>query len=214
VVIVDEVYDAAIQALEAAGGYMTDAAERGRIAKALWPDGKLSRELIAKDADIFARGAGLPPQAENAKFFMVADDGAGPDHPFSGEKLSLVLTVYRAKDFAGAKRRLREILAYQGAGHSVGIHTGDMDHARELAEDIDVVRVLVNQAHTFGNGGSFENGLNFTLSMGCGTWGGNSISENLNWRHFVNLTHLVTTIPEDCPSEEALFGPHWAKYGK
>jgi sulfoacetaldehyde dehydrogenase len=89
-----------------------------------------------------------------------------------------------------------------------------MDHARELAEDIDVVRVLVNQAHTFGNGGSFENGLNFTLSMGCGTWGGNSISENLSWRHFVNLTHLVTTIPEDCPSEEALFGPHWTKYGK
>ena len=214
VVILDEVYDAAIQALEAAGGYMTDAAERGRIAKALWPDGKLSRELIAKDADIFARGAGLPPQAEDAKFFMVADDGAGPGHPFSGEKLSLVLTVYRAKDFADAKRTLREILAYQGAGHSVGIHTGDMDHARELAEEIDVVRVLVNQAHTFGNGGSFENGLNFTLSMGCGTWGGNSISENLSWRHFVNLTHLVTTIPEDCPSEEALFGPHWAKYGK
>ena len=214
VVILDEVYDAAIQALKAAGGYMTDAAERGRIAKALWPDGKLSRKLIAKDADIFARGAGLPPQAEEAKFFMVAGDGAGPDHPFSGEKLSLVLTVYRTKDFAGAKRTLREILAYQGAGHSVGIHTGDMDHARELAEEIDVVRVLVNQAHTFGNGGSFENGLNFTLSMGCGTWGGNSISENLNWRHFVNLTHLVTTIPEDCPSEEALFGPHWAKYGK
>jgi sulfoacetaldehyde dehydrogenase len=50
--------------------------------------------------------------------------------------------------------------------------------------------------------------------MGCGTWGGNSISENLSWRHFVNLTHLVTTIPEDRPSEAALFGPHWAKYGK
>jgi sulfoacetaldehyde dehydrogenase len=77
-----------------------------------------------------------------------------------------------------------------------------------------VVRVLVNQAHTFGNGGSFDNGLNFTLSMGCGTWGGNSISENLSWRNFVNLTHLVTTIPEDRPTEEALFGPHWAKYGK
>jgi sulfoacetaldehyde dehydrogenase len=145
---------------------------------------------------------------------MVTDEGAGPDHPFSGEKLSLVLTVYRARDFADAKRLLREILAYQGAGHSVGIHTLDMDHAREFAEEIPVVRVLVNQAHTFGNGGSFDNGLNFTLSMGCGTWGGNSISENLSWRHFVNLTHLVTTIPEDRPSEEALFGPHWAKYGK
>ena len=85
---------------------------------------------------------------------------------------------------------------------------------RELAEDIDVARVLVNQAHTFGNGGGFDNGLPFTLSMGCGTWQGNSLSENLNWRCFVNITHLVTTIPEDKPSEDALFGAYWAKYGK
>ena len=86
--------------------------------------------------------------------------------------------------------------------------------ARRVAEDLKVVRVLVNQAHTFGNGGSFTNGLEFTLSMGCGTWAGNSISENLNWRHFVNITHLVTEVPEDKPSEEALFGAHWSKYGK
>jgi sulfoacetaldehyde dehydrogenase len=214
VVILDEVYEAAIAALEEAGGYLTSAEERARIAAALWPDGKLNRELIAKDADVFAEGAGLPAEARGAKFFMVEDAGAGPEHPFSGEKLCLVLTVYRAKDFAEAKGILNEILAYQGAGHSVGIHTHDMDHARELASDIDVVRVLVNQAHTFGNGGSFDNGLEFTLSMGCGTWGGNSISGNLNWRHFVNLTHLVTTIPEDRPSEAELFGPYWAKYGK
>ena len=105
VVILDEVYDAAIRALEAAGGYMTDGAGRGRIAKALWPGGTLSRELIAKDAAVFARGAGLPPEAAGARFFMVEDDGAGPDHPFSGEKLSLVLTVYRARDFAEGMSR-------------------------------------------------------------------------------------------------------------
>ena len=145
---------------------------------------------------------------------MVEETGTGKEHPLSGEKLSLVLTVYRAKDFADAKRIVRDILDYQGKGHSCGIHTKDLDHARELAEDIDVVRVLVNQAHTFGNGGGFDNGLPFTLSMGCGTWQGNSISENLNWRCFVNITHLVTTIPEDKPSEEALFGAYWAKYGK
>ena len=96
----------------------------------------------------------------------------------------------------------------------MGIHSREQDHARRLAEELDVVRVLVNQAHTFGNGGSFTNGLNFTLSMGCGTWAGNSISENLNWRHFVNITHLVTEIPEDKPSEAALFGSYWERYGK
>jgi sulfoacetaldehyde dehydrogenase len=50
--------------------------------------------------------------------------------------------------------------------------------------------------------------------MGCGSWQKNSISENLNYKHFLNITHLVTPIPEDKPSEEALFGPHWQKYGK
>lgn len=77
-----------------------------------------------------------------------------------------------------------------------------------------MVRVLVNQAHTFGNGGSFSNALNFTLSMGCGTWGGNSISENLNYRHFINITHLVSEVDEDKPGEEELFGAFLQKYGK
>jgi len=126
----------------------------------------------------------------------------------------IVLTVYRAKDFDSAAARVWEILAHQGRGHSCGIHTKNIEHARQLAEKLDVVRVLVNQAHTFGNGGGFDNGLNFTLSMGCGTWGGNSISENLNYRHFINITHLVTIIPEDKPSEEELFGRYWAKYGR
>ena len=214
VTIVDAVYDDAIAALEAAGGYLCSPTEVAQVKDALWKNGKLNRHIIAKDPDIFAEACGLPDAARSAKFFMVEDRGAGPDRPFSGEKLSLALTIYRAADFAAAKQQVQDVLHYQGAGHSVGIHTANADHYRELAADLEVVRVLVNQAHTFGNGGSFTNGLEFTLSMGCGTWAGNSISENLNWRHFVNITHLVTEIPEDKPSEEALFGAHWAKYGQ
>ena len=214
VVILEAVYDRAVAALERAGGYMASAVEKERIQRALWPDGHLSRSLIARDADVFARGCGLPPDAEKKKFFMVEETGTGPDYPFSGEKLSLVLTVYRAGDFDGAIETANAILAHQGRGHSLGLHTRDMSRGPTLAERSDVVRVLINQAHTFGNGGGFDNGLNFTLSMGCGTWGGNSISENLNYKHFLNITHLVTTIPEDKPSERALFGAYWAKYGR
>ena len=89
-----------------------------------------------------------------------------------------------------------------------------LSHAHLLAAEVDVVRVLVNQPHSLGNGGSFTNGLPFTLSMGGGTWAGNSISENLNYRHFINITHLSTTIPEDRPTEEELFASHWNRYGK
>jgi sulfoacetaldehyde dehydrogenase len=214
VVIVGEVYDAAIAALEKEGGYLASPAEKKRIVERLWQDGKLNRAVIAQGPQALIEVFALGAKAKGCKFVMVPEKGIGKDHPLSGEKLSLVLTVYRAKDFAHAKRIVRDILEYQGKGHSCGIHTKDLEHARELAEDIDVVRVLVNQAHTFGNGGGFDNGLPFTLSMGCGTWQGNSISDNLNWRCFINVTHLVTTVPEDKPSEEALFGAYWAKYGK
>jgi sulfoacetaldehyde dehydrogenase len=213
-VILDEVYEETIAALEAVGGYRADAADKARIAEALWVDGKLNRHLIAKDAAVFAETVGLPAAAGEADFFLVEEAEIGGPRSFADEKLSLVLTVYRAADFEEAFETVRRLLCVQGRGHSCGIHTKDANHARALAERMDVVRVLVNQPHTFGNGGGFDNGLNFTLSMGCGTWAGNSISENLNYRHFINVTHLVTVIPEDKPSEDALFGAYWAKHGR
>jgi sulfoacetaldehyde dehydrogenase len=214
VIIVDPIYDQAIAALQAVGGYLCTAPEKAAVQAALWHNGKLNRNLIARDAAVLADAFRLPPAAAGADFFMVEDDGVGKEHPLSGEKLSLVLTVYRANDFAAAKEQVRAILDFQGKGHSCGIHTKDMAHARELACDLDVVRVLVNFAHTFGNGGGFDSGLGFTLSMGCGSWQKNSISENLSYKHFLNITHLVTVIPEDRPSEAELFGPHWQKYGR
>lgn len=214
IVVMDSVFDAAIAALEAEGGrFISDPTARQRVHDRLWTDGKLNREVIAKDpaklAEIFELGA----EDRDGAFFMLEEAGVGPDHPLSGEKLSVVLTVYRARDFTEAKGIVRDILRHDGAGHSCGLHTTDPDRPDALARETDVVRVLINQAHTFGNGGGFDNGLPFTLSMGCGTWAGNSISENLNYTHFLNTTHLVRRIPEDKPSERELFQPYWDSYG-
>ena len=213
-VVLDSVYDATIAALAEAGGYLCTADERERVQSRLWENGKLNRKLIAKDAAILAEAFELAPKAREARFFLVEETGVGKAHPFSGEKLSLVLAVYRVPDFDAAVDQVRKILDHQGRGHSCGIHTKDEAHAKRLADELDVVRVLVNFAHTFGNGGGFDSGLNFTLSMGCGSWQKNSISENLSWKHFVNITHLVRPIPEDKPSEEALFGPFWSRHGR
>ena len=214
VIILDEVYDEAIAALERAGGYLANEGEKEAIRGTLWANGRLNRAVIAKDPGVFASACGLAARAREAKFFLVEENGVGPDHPFSDEKLALVLTVYRAAGFDDAVERVRGILDFKGRGHSVGIHTEELEHARRLAEELDTARVLVNMAHTFGNGGGFDSGLNFTLSMGCGTWQGNSISENLSYHHFLNITHLAVPVPEDRPSEEALFGPYWEKYGR
>ncbi len=214
VVILDSVYNAAIDALVDVGGWRCSPQERDQVKAALWHDGKLNRKVIAKDASVLADIFGLEEEARERKFFMVEEKDVEGANTFADEKLSLVLTVYRAKDWEDAKRIVREVLDVRGKGHSVGIHTKDVNRARDLAASTDVVRILVNQAHTLGNGGSFENALPFTLSMGCGTWAGNTIDENLNWRHFINHSYLVTTIAEDKPSEADLFGAYWNRYGK
>lgn len=213
-ILLDSVYEDALTALRREGGYLVSHQERRSIIDKLWINGELNRHVIARDANIVAAEMELSPEATSARFFMVEETGIGPSYPLSGEKLSLILTVYRASDFNVACDILHKILDYEGRGHSCGIHTTNMEHARRLAAKTDVVRVLVNQAHTYGNGGNFDNGLNFTLSMGCGTWGGNSISDNLNYRNFLNYTYLVTTIKPDEPSPEEMFSAYWKAYGK
>ncbi len=212
-VVLEAIYDQALVALQAAGGYLADDREKEKIAAALWKDGKLNRDLIARDAPVFAAGIGLGQAARSARFFMVEDQLAAETNAFADEKLSLVLTVYRAKDIRDAIATVRSILAVKGRGHSCGIYTSSLENGRLVASELDVVRVLVNQAHALGNGGSFTNGLPFTLTMGCGTWAGNSISENLNYRHFINITHLSTPIAKDRPEEGELFGDLWRRYG-
>jgi len=213
-VILDDVYDRTLDALREAGAYVVDKQEKRAIREALWVDGRLNREMIAQDADVLARRAGLGGQAAKARLFLVEDELPAEAGSFADEKLSLVLTVYRAGGIREAIETVRAVLEVRGLGHSCGIYTASTENARLLATELDVVRVLVNQAHAIGNGGSFTNGLPFTLTMGCGTWAANSISENLNYRHFINLTHLSTTIAEDRPTEEALFGDHWRRHGK
>ena len=213
-VVLDDVYDETMTALTEAGAYRCNSSETEHIQSELWKEGKLNRKLIATDADVFAGRLGFSEQAQNCQLFLVEQSQFDASSPFADEKLSLVLTVYRAQDFDHAKKLVNDIMDVQGRGHSCGIHTANPDNARQLAEEMDVVRVLVNQAHTFGNGGSFKNALNFTLSMGCGTWGGNSFSENLNYSHFINITHLVTEVAEDKPSEDELFGAYLAKHGQ
>jgi sulfoacetaldehyde dehydrogenase len=213
--ISEEVYEQALRALEDAGGYLLDSAEKARLQQVMWPDGKLSSQVMAQAPEKIAALAGLTDaKARTARFFMVEEDAFGPGHPFSGEKLSLVLTVYRWSDFGRALERIQAILDFQGAGHSCGIHTANDDRARTVAERLRVARVLVNQAHAIGNGGSFDNGLGFTLTMGAGTWAGNSISENLSYRHFMNITRLARVIPPREPSEQELFEHFHSTYGR
>ena len=215
VVIVDEVYEKTVAALENEGATMLSAEETQNLQNALWIQGRLNPDLIAKSASDIAKAAGLErPEISKLKVLMVEETGTGSEHPFSGEKLCPVLTVYRAASFEDACRQIEKIYDFQGKGHSVGLHSQDESRPLKMGMNLPACRVIVNQAHCFATGGSFDNGLPFSLSMGCGTWGGNSISENLNYRHYLNIVRIVRPIPPVEPSVEEIFGEYWARYGR
>mgnify|MGYP000306609893 CR=1 FL=1 len=140
-----------------------------------------------------------------SSILVLPGDGIGPEYPESGEKLSLVATLYRARDFNDATSIASRLVRHQGAGHSVGIHTSKEDRAVDMGSKMPTCRVIVNQAHCFATGGSFDNGLPFSLSMGCGSWGGNSIDENFHHKHLLNITKIVRPIPVNEPSLDDVF---------
>ena len=214
-VIVDEVYENAIKALQEEGGVLLDHKETQELRDNLWIQGKLNPHLIAKSASEIATVVGFQrPEMRQAKLLMVEETGTGSEHPFSGEKLSPVLTLYRAENFKSACQKIIELYEFQGKGHSVGLHSKDETRPVEMGLNLPACRVIVNQPHCLATGGSFGNGMPFSLSMGCGTWGRNSISDNLTYRHFLNIVRVVNPVTPVEPSEEEIFGDFWEKYGR
>jgi sulfoacetaldehyde dehydrogenase len=214
-VLIDAVRDPMLAALRARGAVLLDAAQKARLKSLMWPGGKLSSGVIGQAAAAIAAHAGFDDIARAAPTMLLVDeDGFGPEHPFSGEKLSPVLALYRATDFAHAMRIVESIYAYQGAGHSVGLHSTRAERALQLGLALPVSRVIVNQAHCIATGGSFDNGLPFSLSMGCGTWGRNNFSDNMNYRHYLNITRVSRPIAERVPSEREILGAYFDKYGQ
>lgn len=213
VVVVDAIYDAFTTEMARTGGALIT--DEAKVTRRLWVDGHLNPAVIARDADAMIAALGLTGQVpEDTEYLAVETRGIGPDHPLSGEKLSRVLALYRARDFDDAVAITLRLQRHQGAGHSVGIHTARDERPLVLANAIPTARVIVNQAHAIATGGAFTNGMPFSLSMGCGSWGGNSIDDNLHWRHFLQTTKIVREIPPREPALADIFADYWARAGQ
>ncbi|CCQ95129.1 Sulfoacetaldehyde dehydrogenase (acylating) [[Clostridium] ultunense Esp] len=205
IIVQSKVYDAMLDALKAEGGYLVDEEEKKRLQTALWIDGHLNPEIIAQSAQEIARIANIDIP-EEAMFIMVEEEGVGKDYPFSGEKLSVILTVYKYHDFQETVDKVNEITNYQGRGHSCGIHSFNEENIMKLALETKVSRMNVNQGQALANTGNWFNGVPFTTSLGCGTWGGNISSENITWKHMINTTLVSRYFPPIIPTDEELFG--------
>lgn len=205
VVIQEDIYADMLEALKAEGGYLCNAEEKALLQKALWVDGHLNPKIIAQSAQIIASIAGISVSSDT-KFIMVEETNVGSDYPFSGEKLSVTMTLFKFGEFKEAVAKVNEITRYQGMGHSCGIHSFNEDHIMELALNSKVSRMNVNQGQALANTGNWFNGVPVTTTLGCGSWGGNISSENITWKHMINTTTVSRPFPPVVPTDEELFG--------
>lgn len=206
VVIQESVYDEVMEAFKETGAYVCNEREKSWLQDTLWVGGHLNPDVIVKPASYIAEKAGIN-MPEDRTWIIVEETGYGPNYPFSGEKLSVVVTVYKYKEFDDAIKLVNNIQDYSGAGHSCGIHSTDDDRIMKYALETHTSRVAVRMTVGMSNAGNWNNGMPWTINLGCGTWGGNITSENVTYKNYINTTWVAREIPNFViPSEEEIFG--------
>lgn len=212
VILLDAIYDEMLVKLQHQGGYIVTPEEKTLLQNVIWVDGHINANAVAQPAEKIAgmAGFGLP---EGKIFFIVPETGAGPEYPFSGEKMTVTMALYRAKDIEAAIALTNQIQAYQGQGHSCGIYSQSDDNIMKLANGTRTSRVMVNQPQSASNSGNLWNGMRQTFSLGCGSWGGNGTNNNITWRDLINETWVSKPLAQAkvLPSDEVLFGDVIAK---
>ncbi|MCT4618396.1 MAG: aldehyde dehydrogenase family protein [Marinisporobacter sp.] len=205
-VVDSRIYDDFLKQLEVEGAYIANEEEKEMLKKVMWDDeDHRLADTVAIAPQKLAKIAGFEI-GEDRKFIAVIGDGVGKGHLFSGEKLTTLLAVHKYEGFENALEMIKKIYDYGGKGHSCGIYSFDDEHIHQLAMLAPVSRMMVRQPQSKANAGSFTNGMPMTSSLGCGTWGGNVVSENVNLKHYMNITWVSKPIPEDRPSDAELFG--------
>ncbi len=215
VILVDSIYEPMLERLKAKGGYLCNAEEKEKLRNTIWDDeGHLNTAIVAQPAQKIASMAGLDVP-ETTEFYIVIEEGWGKDFPFSGEKLSVVMALYRASDIDHAIELTNNIQSYQGQGPSCGIYSSSDENIMKLADATRTSRVMVNQPQAASNSGNLWNGMRQTFSLGCGSWGGNGTNNNISWRDLINETWISKPLvqPKELASDEVLFGDVMKKLG-
>jgi sulfoacetaldehyde dehydrogenase len=207
VIAIESISDELVEKLIAEGGYMAKEGDYEKIAAVLWEDGHLNNKAVVLKPQVLCEMAGVEIPAD-AKFIIMPETGTGPEHPYSGEKLSVIMAFYKVKDIDEAIALTNQIQEYQGMGHSCGIYSTSDDNILKMGMGTKTSRVMVNQPQAASNSGNLWNGMRQTFSLGCGTWGGNSTNENINWKHLINITWISRPLatPKVIPADDLLFG--------
>jgi sulfoacetaldehyde dehydrogenase len=212
------VYGDFLAALKKEGGYLCSGEEKKVLEAHMWKPGKnghiaLNPAIIAQSAEKIAADAGLKVPS-GVRMLLVEASAPVESDRFSGEKLSPVLTLFKAADFEESLALLKAVTDFAGTGHSCGIHTFKEEYIHRLGMEMKTSRIMVRQPQAPANGGNFFNGMPSTVTLGCGTWGGNVTTENINYRHFLNITWLSEPIPPVKPTDEEMWGDFRKRHGR
>jgi succinate-semialdehyde dehydrogenase len=199
----EEKYNETIELFKQTGKvwFTTDEAQIQKLRDVVFIGGHLNKDVVGKSAREIGALAGIDVPA-TARIILLPAKGAGTADILAKEKLCPVVAILPYKTFPEAVANAKANLIVEGAGHSACLHSNTEAHIREAGVELPISRLVVNQASALTAGGSLTNGFAPTTTLGCGSWGGNSISENLDYKHLINVSRIgkvITTkkVPTD-----------------
>jgi succinate-semialdehyde dehydrogenase len=185
--------------------YTDDAAQVQKLRDTVFVDGHLNKDVVGKSPAEIAAMAGIEVP-ESTRIILLPAKGAGEADILAKEKLCPVVAILPYKGFDEAVANAKANLLVEGAGHSAALHSNDDDHIRTAGLALPISRLVVNQPSSLTAGGSLTNGFAPTTTLGCGSWGGNSISENLDYKHLMNVSRIGRVIEDNpVPTDEEIW---------
>ena len=202
------IYEKAIEIFKKNGCLYIDKPEDvAKLRATLFPGGVMDKNVVGQTAKKVAELCGFA-YGDDLKVILVKADTYGKDDLLSKEKMCPVIATYDfLETWEDCIKCANANLEVEGKGHSVCIHSNTPEHVEAAAQVLPVSRFLVNQICSTSNGGSFFNSLSATTTLGCGSWGNNSISENLSWKHLFNVSRIAYVRPgATAPTDEEIWG--------
>ena len=168
-------------------------------------DGHLNKDVVGKSASEVGKLAGIEIPA-SSRLILLPADGSGTEDVLAKEKLCPVIAIVSYATFEDAISMAKSNLLVEGAGHSAALHSNDDENIQKAGLELPISRLVVNQPSSTSAGGSLTNGFAPTTTLGCGSWGGNSISENLDYKHLMNVSRIGKVIADkEVPSDEEIW---------
>ncbi len=187
------------------GAYVVPASERNAVVGAIFEDGHIAGDVVGQSTQFLAKKAGITIP-EGTRVIVIESIGYGAADEISKEKMCPVLAAFPYDKFEEAITIAKTNLQLEGNGHSAGIHSNDEEHIRQVGEALTVSRVVVNAPVSTTAGGAMASGLACTNTLGCGSWGNNTLSENLTYKHLLNTTRVARLSPKvHIPTDDELW---------